>query len=92
MVLVELIRSIIRPLTLAVRLAANIVAGHLLLVLLRSVISVKRSLFILICARVFRAILVLSVLESAVRVIQAYVFVALQSLYLREVSVEAARA
>lgn len=91
MVLVELVRSIIRPLTLAVRLAANIVAGHLLLVLLRSVISVKRSLFILIGIMVIIVILVLSVLESAVSLIQAYVFVALQRLYLREVSSEAAK-
>lgn len=34
-VLIELVRSCIRPLTLGVRLAANIVAGHLLLVLAR---------------------------------------------------------
>ena len=34
-VLVEILRRTIRPVTLSVRLAANIVAGHLLLVLLR---------------------------------------------------------
>lgn len=34
MVLIELIRNRIRPLTLSVRLAANIIAGHLLLTLL----------------------------------------------------------
>ena len=34
MVLIELVRNFIRPLTLSVRLAANIVAGHLLLTLL----------------------------------------------------------
>jgi len=32
-VLIELVRGVIRPFTLAVRLAANIVAGHLILVL-----------------------------------------------------------
>jgi F-type H+-transporting ATPase subunit a len=36
MVIIELIRTFIRPFTLAVRLTANIIAGHLLLVLLRS--------------------------------------------------------
>ena len=35
MVFIELVRRVIRPLTLAVRLAANMVAGHLLLVLVR---------------------------------------------------------
>ena len=38
-VLIEIIRRIIRPLTLSVRLAANIVAGHLLMVLIRGPIS-----------------------------------------------------
>ncbi|WP_414887680.1 F0F1 ATP synthase subunit A, partial [Sphingomonas sp. Leaf339] len=33
-VCIETIRNIIRPLTLAVRLSANIIAGHLLLTLL----------------------------------------------------------
>jgi F-type H+-transporting ATPase subunit a len=33
-VIIEIIRNIIRPITLSVRLAANIIAGHLLLTLL----------------------------------------------------------
>merc|ERR1711982_260276 len=36
MVVIESVRMVIRPLTLAVRLAANIVAGHLLLSLMGS--------------------------------------------------------
>lgn len=36
MVIIETVRNIIRPATLAIRLAANIVAGHLLLTLLGS--------------------------------------------------------
>ena len=35
-VVIETVRRIIRPFTLAVRLAANMVAGHLLLALLGS--------------------------------------------------------
>ena len=35
-VIIETVRNIIRPLTLSIRLAANIVAGHLLLTLLGS--------------------------------------------------------
>ena len=90
-VLVELVSSLIRPLTLAVRLAANIVAGHLLLVLLSSIILVKGSGFYVLVLPLLVLILVLSVLESAVSVIQAYVFTALQSLYLSEVSSESAK-
>ena len=84
-VLVELVSSFIRPITLAVRLAANIVAGHLLLVLLSSVISLKSSLFVIVFIFGIIRIIILSVLESAVRLIQAYVFVALQRLYVSEV-------
>lgn len=35
-VFIELIRNVIRPITLGVRLAANITAGHLLIALLAS--------------------------------------------------------
>ena len=38
-VIIETVSNIIRPLTLSIRLAANIVAGHLLLTLLGSQIS-----------------------------------------------------
>ena len=34
MVVIEVIRNLIRPITLSVRLAANMIAGHLLLTLL----------------------------------------------------------
>jgi F-type H+-transporting ATPase subunit a len=48
-VIIELIRNIIRPLTLSVRLAANIVAGHLLIVLIRTpLVIVSHTIFIFI--------------------------------------------
>lgn len=83
MVLIEFIRNIIRPITLSVRLAANLVAGHLLITLIRApAVSVRYSiLFILI-----RALYLLIVLESAVAFIQAYVFRMLRTLYLSEVN------
>jgi len=83
MVVIELIRSVIRPFTLAVRLAANIIAGHLLLDLCAGPLLVRGytegSLF-------FVGLLLLSVLELGVAVIQAYVFTRLRSLYLGEVN------
>jgi len=82
-VLIETIRNIIRPGTLAVRLAANIIAGHLLLTLLgRTGPSLSTSLVTLL---LFRQILLLT-LETAVAVIQSYVFAVLRTLYAREVN------
>merc|ERR1712121_365946 len=79
MVLIETVRNIIRPGTLSIRLAANIVAGHLLLTLLGS--QGDLSLFLL-CLMV--ALFLLLLLEVGVACIQAYVFTVLRSLYLSE--------
>ena len=82
-VLIETIRNVIRPGTLAVRLAANIIAGHLLLTLLgRTGPSLSVSL---ISVLLFSQILLL-ILEAAVAVIQSYVFAVLRTLYAREVN------
>ena len=82
-VLIEFVRNIIRPITLSVRLAANLVAGHLLITLIRS-----PAVFISYGSLVFliRALFILIILESAVAFIQAYVFRMLRTLYLREVN------
>ncbi len=82
MVMIELIRRVIRPLTLSVRLAANIVAGHLLLTLLRSNIRLRIISFAVLS---FSSLILLRVLECGVRLIQAYVFRMLSSLYIFEV-------
>lgn len=83
MVLIESIRNVIRPGTLAVRLAANIIAGHLLLRLLGNTGS--HLSLILLNLLIFTQLLLL-VLESAVSIIQAYVFAVLRTLYSREVN------
>jgi len=82
-VLIELVRSIIRPLTLSVRLVANIVAGHLLLTLLSLACTPEANVLILVT--VLLALVGLSCLETAVATIQAYVFRVLSVLYIREV-------
>ena len=83
MVLIETIRNVIRPGTLAVRLAANIIAGHLLLTLLGNT-GPSLSLSIL-SILIFSQILLL-ILESAVAIIQSYVFAVLRTLYTREIN------
>nr|QIC54435.1 ATP synthase F0 subunit 6 [Crangonyx forbesi] len=84
MVLIELISNCMRPLTLAVRLAANMTAGHLLMVLLSSAMLKAPALYLpfILPFQIF-----LISLELAVALIQAYVFSVLSTLYLSESSV-----
>merc|ERR1712074_196968 len=80
-VIIETVRNIIRPLTLSIRLAANIVAGHLLLTLFGSQ-GPLLSLFNL--SLLIIGLFILLLLEVAVACIQSYVFTILSSLYLNE--------
>lgn len=80
-VLIELVRNLIRPLTLCVRLIANITAGHLILTLISSLIPKLNLILILI---VYLPILMLIFLEIGVSLIQSYVYTILDSLYSSE--------
>jgi F-type H+-transporting ATPase subunit a len=81
-VIIETISNVIRPGTLAVRLSANIIAGHLLLTLLG---NTGNSLSYIIVSLLIFAQLLLLILESAVAIIQSYVFTILSTLYSREI-------
>nr|YP_010360977.1 ATP synthase F0 subunit 6 [Zeugodacus caudatus]UNQ86526.1 ATP synthase F0 subunit 6 [Zeugodacus caudatus] len=83
MVCIETISNIIRPGTLAVRLAANMIAGHLLLTLLG---NTGPSLSYAIVSLLLVGQIALLVLESAVAIIQSYVFAVLSTLYSSEVN------
>nr|QVL29490.1 ATP synthase F0 subunit 6 [Ceratitis rosa] len=83
MVCIETISNIIRPGTLAVRLAANMIAGHLLLTLLG---NTGPSLSMMIVSLLLIGQIALLVLESAVAIIQSYVFAVLSTLYSSEVN------
>ena len=83
MVLIELIRNFIRPITLSVRLAANIIAGHLLIVLLGNIGTPNNTTLTVL---VIGLLALLIVLETAVAIIQAYVFSVLSTLYLQDVN------
>nr|YP_009182744.1 ATP synthase F0 subunit 6 [Lethe albolineata]YP_009938293.1 ATP synthase F0 subunit 6 [Lethe hayashii]AHH34395.1 ATP synthase F0 subunit 6 [Lethe albolineata]QNU07712.1 ATP synthase F0 subunit 6 [Lethe hayashii] len=81
MVLIETISNIIRPGTLAVRLTANMIAGHLLLTLLgNSGMNMPNYLLFIL---IFTQILLL-ILEFAVAIIQSYVITILSTLYSSE--------
>nr|AQP26503.1 ATP synthase F0 subunit 6 [Odontotermes sp. BDIT9-1.3A]AQP27209.1 ATP synthase F0 subunit 6 [Odontotermes sp. BDIT087] len=83
MVVIETISNLIRPGTLAVRLTANMIAGHLLLTLLgNNGPSMSHTMLaILITAQIL-----LLILEAAVAIIQSYVFAILSTLYSSEVN------
>lgn len=82
-VLIETIRNVIRPGTLAVRLTANIIAGHLLITLLGN--TGPGIITILIPFLIITQILLLT-LEFAVAIIQSYVFAILSTLYSSEIN------
>nr|WHL46543.1 ATP synthase F0 subunit 6 [Chionarctia nivea] len=83
MVMIETISNIIRPGTLAVRLTANMIAGHLLMTLLSSTSSNMNYYLIMILILIQ---ILLLILESAVAVIQSYVIAILSTLYSSEVN------
>nr|AXS66398.1 ATP synthase F0 subunit 6 [Curculionoidea sp. 8 KM-2017] len=81
LVIIESISNIIRPGTLAIRLTANMIAGHLLVTLMGNA-GPTLNIFLLNIL-IFSQILLL-VLESAVAIIQSYVFSILTTLYSSE--------
>nr|YP_009653386.1 ATP synthase F0 subunit 6 [Gasterophilus nasalis]QCG71532.1 ATP synthase F0 subunit 6 [Gasterophilus nasalis] len=83
MVCIETVSNMIRPGTLAVRLTANMIAGHLLLTLLGNTGPSLSSMLLLFLVVAQIALLIL---ESAVAIIQSYVFAVLSTLYSSEVN------
>ena len=79
--LIEGVSLVLRPVTLALRLTANMVAGHVIIRLLMMGLigsSAVLSLLMLPC------VVGIYLVEFAVSVLQAYVFVLLLRLYVRE--------
>nr|YP_009654892.1 ATP synthase F0 subunit 6 [Eocanthecona thomsoni]QCI09869.1 ATP synthase F0 subunit 6 [Eocanthecona thomsoni] len=83
MVLIESISNIIRPGSLAVRLTANMIAGHLLLSLLGNKSTDINNVMAL--SLIIMIQITLMMFEVAVAMIQAYVFSVLTTLYSSEV-------
>nr|YP_010956567.1 ATP synthase F0 subunit 6 [Synodus poeyi]WMY89660.1 ATP synthase F0 subunit 6 [Synodus poeyi] len=84
LIIIETISLFIRPLALGVRLTANLTAGHLLIQLIATAAFVLLPLMPTVALLTGALLFLLTLLEVAVAMIQAYVFVLLLSLYLQE--------
>nr|ACF08280.1 ATPase subunit 6 [Glaucidium gnoma] len=84
LILIETTSLLIRPLALGVRLTANLTAGHLLIQLISTATTALLPIMPAASALTATVLLLLTILEIAVAMIQAYVFVLLLSLYLQE--------
>lgn len=74
--IIELVRNIIRPITLIVRLLANILAGHLLIILLFKLVLTINLIFI--------GYIFLNLVELFVALIQSYIFATILCMYYSE--------
>nr|ABV00538.1 ATP synthase F0 subunit 6 [Rostratula australis]ABV00541.1 ATP synthase F0 subunit 6 [Rostratula australis]ABV00544.1 ATP synthase F0 subunit 6 [Rostratula australis]ABV00547.1 ATP synthase F0 subunit 6 [Rostratula australis]ABV00550.1 ATP synthase F0 subunit 6 [Rostratula australis] len=84
LIMIETISLLIRPLALGVRLTANLTAGHLLIQLTSTATIALLPLIPTVSLLTTLILLLLTILEVAVAMIQAYVFVLLLTLYLQE--------
>lgn len=80
-ILIELLRFFIRPLTLFLRLSINIIAGHVLVNLIRINILDNRIIYILILYAYI-------IIKFLVRFIQSYIINTLLNLYIEEIYVK----
>nr|ATI10824.1 ATP synthase F0 subunit 6 [Cryptophyllium tibetense] len=83
MVCIETISNLIRPGTLSMRLAANMIAGHLMMTLLSNSTSSATMNFM---PEMIIIQMMLMILEMAVAIIQGYVMAVLSLLYASEVN------
>nr|YP_010879003.1 ATP synthase F0 subunit 6 [Batracomorphus matsumurai]WHE42655.1 ATP synthase F0 subunit 6 [Batracomorphus matsumurai] len=75
MILIEFTSNLIRPMSLAVRLSANMIAGHLMF----SLMGEKNMILMMMI------MMLMMMFELAVAIIQSYVFMTLMTLYSKEV-------
>lgn len=84
LIVIEIFSYIIRPFSLSIRLFANMLAGHTLLHILASFGTSLLKVDILIAIMMAFPIIAICVLEFGIAFLQAYVFVVLLAIYLKE--------
>ena len=80
MIIIEIFAYLVRPFSLAVRLAANMIAGHTMLKVIAGL--VLKNWFIAIFP--FAFVIVLTGFEVFVAILQAYIFTVLSCVYLND--------
>lgn len=81
MFIIELIRFFIRPITLTIRLTANIIAGHIIILLNRNLI-LNSNIFNFFPSMTFT---LLRIIELLVAILQAYIIITLLSMFISEI-------
>ena len=81
---IELLSYLIRPVSLGLRLFANLTAGHTMLKVFAGFVVPLGAFFILPGAIPLAAVIGLTVLEFAIAFLQAYVFAVLSCIYLHD--------
>jgi ATP synthase subunit 6 len=84
MIVIELLSYIIRSFSLAIRLSANILAGHTLVHIIASVTSFLFNAKTIMAFLPFSLLIAILILELGVACLQAYIFVILVSMYLND--------
>jgi ATP synthase subunit 6 len=87
LVVIEVISYVFRPISLGVRLFANITAGHSLLAIIAHFawsIATSQSWYTPLCLVPLAIIVIIFFLEFAVAFLQSYVFAILFCIYLRD--------
>nr|YP_010959077.1 ATP synthase F0 subunit 6 [Pseudophilothrips ichini]WND64420.1 ATP synthase F0 subunit 6 [Pseudophilothrips ichini] len=81
LVMIEMISMIIRPMTLSIRLTANIVSGHILMEIL---LSPAENMMLLSKLMIYIIMIPIFLLEMMVCFVQSFVISSLSTLYLSE--------
>ena len=87
LIIIEVLSFIIRPFSLAIRLFANMLAGHTLLNIFATFSYFVSNNYIYLFFISFVFCLLITVLEVGVSLIQSYVFVVLLSIYISDITI-----
>ena len=84
MIILEILSYIIRSFSLAIRLSANLLAGHTLVHIIADFVVVMANLKFILVLLPFLLLLAIFVLELGVACLQAYIFITLMCMYLND--------
>jgi len=84
LVCVEFLSFALRPISLGVRLFANMLAGHILLHILAGAFLYLLNTFILLAIPAYAIVTAIGVLELGIAFLQAYIYTVLLCIYLKD--------